>query len=85
VLYSLSTTDQALRREARPSVRVTLIFGKGRDDPGERYLLARNDAAESHKDGLLLHHLGPAYGGNCWERQANHLIDASLTADSNGA
>jgi hypothetical protein len=55
------------------------------DDPGELYLLARNDAAENHKDGLLLHHLGTAYGGNCRKRQASHLIHASLTPESRRA
>jgi hypothetical protein len=52
--------------------------------PGQAYVLARNDAAENDKDGLHLHHLGPAYGANCRERQLAIppiLIDASLTAD----
>jgi hypothetical protein len=48
-------------------------------------LLARNDAARNHKDGLLLHHVGTAYGRNRQKRQAmaleNHLIDAALTLD----
>jgi hypothetical protein len=62
-----------------------LDVGKRENDPGELLLLARNDAAENHKDGLLLHHLGTAYGGNCWERQASHLIHAALTPESKGA
>jgi hypothetical protein len=60
-------------------------------------LLAQNDAAQNNKDRLLLHHLGPAYGGNCRNRQASlfpgfcssgpwgHLIDASLTPEFKGA
>jgi predicted neuraminidase len=47
-------------------------------------LLARNDAARNHKDGLLLHHVGTPYGGNRQKRQATaleNLIDAALTLD----
>jgi hypothetical protein len=36
-------------------------------------LLARNDGARNGKDGLLLHHLGVAYGGNWRNRQAGRF------------
>jgi hypothetical protein len=56
-----------------------------RNDPGELYLLNPNDAAGNDKDGLLLHHLGAAYGGIWREGQAGHLIDAALTLEFIGA
>jgi hypothetical protein len=50
---------------------------KGRT-AGRACLLARNDAAQNRKDGLLLHHLGTAYGGNWQKRQATALRNILL-------
>jgi hypothetical protein len=60
---------------------MTIVEGR---TAGRACLLARNDAARNHKDGLLLHHLGPlmaVIGRSVKQLPLNHLIDAALTLD----